>query len=189
MTHIRRQLVSEALPPLDFPSEFSRDQKGNMSTQLLSTIELETYESPKVRQPSITAIPARVSAQNETIVEPVESKYLKKGKALIVITQLCLVSIICSYATGLITIAIPRMTTDLSLEPTLVYWPVLIYTLTAGSFVLLMGTVADVVGSRLVNLVGVFFLGVCGSCEERFSAYCISCTWRRCAGNVLADVC
>jgi len=53
------------------------------------------------------------------------------------------------------------MTTDLSLEPTLVYWPVLIYTLTAGSFVLLMGTVVDVVGSRLVNLVGVFCLGVC----------------------------
>ena len=52
------------------------------------------------------------------------------------------------------------MSSDLSLEPNLLLWPQSVYGLTSGSCLLLAGTIADVLGSRLVNLTGTFFLGV-----------------------------
>ena len=52
------------------------------------------------------------------------------------------------------------MASDLHLEPSLLLWPQSVYGLTSGSSLLLAGAVADVIGSRLVNLTGTFFLGV-----------------------------
>jgi len=87
-------------------------------------------------------------------------QYLSPRKGLWLIVQLFLVSLLCSVGNGLITIAIPTITTDLSLDASLVVWPVLVYTLVSGTLLLLAGSIADVLGSRLINLSGVLALGL-----------------------------
>lgn len=86
--------------------------------------------------------------------------HLKTLDASLLILQLFAVSVICSLTNGLITIAIPTMTKDLAIDPVLVYWPVLVYTLVSGSLLLLAGSIADVLGSKVVNTTGTLGLGI-----------------------------
>ncbi|PQE28275.1 integral membrane protein [Rutstroemia sp. NJR-2017a BBW] len=55
---------------------------------------------------------------------------------------------------GILTVALPRLSQDLSLPSNLLLWPASVYALTAGCTLLVFGTVADVVGAKKVWLTG-----------------------------------
>ncbi|KAK5655068.1 hypothetical protein OQA88_5967 [Cercophora sp. LCS_1] len=60
-----------------------------------------------------------------------------------------------STTTGLITTRIPTTALDLAIPPQTLYWPLSVYSLTAGACLILAGTLADIIGCRLVFLTGV----------------------------------
>lgn len=93
-------------------------------------------------------------------LRPSSTTLLSRTRSNIVIAVLTLVLFINSIVTGFITVGIPSIAADLALEPSLLLWPQSVYGLTSGSCLLLAGAVADVIGSRLVNLTGTFFMGV-----------------------------
>lgn len=88
------------------------------------------------------------------------SEILPKGRSVIVITQLAGVNFITSFTNGLLTVGLPAIAADLHLKHSLLLWPSSAFALTSGSFLLLAGSFADVIGSRSVNLVGCFFVAV-----------------------------
>lgn len=84
----------------------------------------------------------------------------RPGRSWIIITQLAGINFITSFSTGLLTTGLPAMAADLSLDSSLIVWPSSVYALTSGTCLLLAGSVADVVGARLVNLTGCLFLAI-----------------------------
>lgn len=82
------------------------------------------------------------------------------SRSWIVITQLAGINFITSFSNGLLTVGLPAMAADLSLDGSLLVWPASVYALTSGTCLLLAGAVADVVGPRPVNLTGGFLLAV-----------------------------
>ncbi|KAJ4386430.1 hypothetical protein N0V93_009325 [Gnomoniopsis smithogilvyi] len=81
---------------------------------------------------------------------------LPKGRAVIVITQVCGVQFFSSFCSGILVIALPAIQSTLSIEQALLVWPTSSYYLAAGSCLLLTGAIADVTGPKRVNLVGCF---------------------------------
>lgn len=63
-----------------------------------------------------------------------------------------------------------------SLTPPLLVWPTSAYYLTAGSFLLLSGTLADVIGAKRLNLFGAFFGAV----------FAAACGFSRTGGEMIA---
>lgn len=80
-------------------------------------------------------------------------------RANIIIFQLALITFLCSLSSGLITVGLPRIAKDLNLPDELYLWPSSVYGLTSGSVLLLAGAIADVIGSRSVELTGCTLLG------------------------------
>ncbi|KAB5555091.1 major facilitator superfamily domain-containing protein [Coniochaeta sp. 2T2.1] len=70
------------------------------------------------------------------------------------------INFVTSFSSGLITVGLPTVAADLALDPGLLVWPSSVFALTSGTCFLLSGSVADVVGPRIVNLTGCFFLAV-----------------------------
>ncbi|KAF2007682.1 MFS general substrate transporter [Amniculicola lignicola CBS 123094] len=81
---------------------------------------------------------------------------LNPDKATTAIVLSCVVCItgISSLLAGLVTVGLPAMAHDFDLGPDLLLWPISIYSLTCGCTLLVLGSVADVVGSRFMYLTG-----------------------------------
>ena len=88
------------------------------------------------------------------------SQSITASYAALVIAQLTLTLFMNSFSTGMITVCIPRMAQDLLIHPSQYYWPMSVYSLTAGSCLLLSGAIADVVGRKLMYVVGLFLLSM-----------------------------
>lgn len=106
---------------------------------LLNTIELESVGAARPLSHSGAAAVSRASskasidhhqpkhedediAHHEVSLPAEPAKFLRKGPAILLISLICLISVTCSVTTGLITIAIPRMSADLALDQSLLYW-------------------------------------------------------------------
>lgn len=79
---------------------------------------------------------------------------ISKGKTVAIIASVTCVTGMGSFLAGLVTVAIPIIVVDLRLDQNLLLWPASIYALTCGCSLLLLGSVADVVGSRPMYLFG-----------------------------------
>ncbi|TWU73794.1 hypothetical protein ED733_004209 [Metarhizium rileyi] len=88
------------------------------------------------------------------------SVVLSQRRAMIVITLVGGLSFFSSFCNGIVVIALPAMQPALGLPEGLLVWPSSSYFLTAGSCLLLAGSLADVVGNKRVNLVGSFLAAV-----------------------------
>lgn len=77
-----------------------------------------------------------------------------------IIFQLSAINFLASFANGVIVVGLPAIAQDISLSQELYLWPSSIYGLTSGAALLLAGSVADVVGSRVVDLTGIVAAGL-----------------------------
>ncbi|KAB5593861.1 transport protein [Ceratobasidium theobromae] len=59
-----------------------------------------------------------------------------------------------TFQSGCMTVALPSIQTELSISQSDLQWPVSVYSLTYGCFLLLSGRLADILGRRLLFLVG-----------------------------------
>lgn len=82
----------------------------------------------------------------------------KDGKtrleAFWIITILTGVTFISVSGSGILTTALPRISADIKLDRDLIFWPASVYALSAGCTLLAFGSVADVVGSKRMWLIG-----------------------------------
>jgi MFS family permease len=85
---------------------------------------------------------------------------LSRTRSWIVIIQLTGINFISSLSSGLLTIGLPTMASNLELSDDLLVWPTSVSSLTGGSCLLIAGSLADVLGPRRVNLLGCFFIAV-----------------------------
>lgn len=70
------------------------------------------------------------------------------------------VNFLASFTNGNINIGLPTIAREIFLPRSLYLWPSSVYGLTAGSLLLIAGSVADVVGPRRVEMIGILLLGV-----------------------------
>ncbi|KAJ4303381.1 hypothetical protein N0V90_002274 [Kalmusia sp. IMI 367209] len=77
-----------------------------------------------------------------------------KGTTAIVLVTVVCVTMISTLLAGLVTVGLPTMAQELNIPPSLLLWPISIYALACGCTLLLLGSVADVVGSRPMYLTG-----------------------------------
>ncbi|KFY89735.1 hypothetical protein V500_05524 [Pseudogymnoascus sp. VKM F-4518 (FW-2643)] len=89
-----------------------------------------------------------------------EPASVPKSQATLVIGLVTYSTGITTFLAGVVTMAIPVITKDLHLPQNLVLWPVTIYSLTCGCTLLICGSISDVVGSRLMFLLGCFLQGI-----------------------------
>lgn len=69
-------------------------------------------------------------------------------------------SFISSFTSGIITVGLPTIARSINLERSLYLWPSSVYGLTSGAALLIAGSIADIVGARPVELIGITLLGV-----------------------------
>ncbi|KAM0559972.1 hypothetical protein ACHAPJ_003926 [Fusarium lateritium] len=77
----------------------------------------------------------------------------------VAVVQLSGVTFASSLSNGLVIVALPAITRDLELPPSLAFWPVSVSGLATASTLLLAGSIADAVGPRGPDLVGCFANG------------------------------
>ena len=73
---------------------------------------------------------------------------LSKNRTIIVVTQLIFLQLFSSFCNGIIVVGLPAITSTLRLEGALLLWPTSVFYLTAGSCLMLAGSIADVVGTK-----------------------------------------
>ncbi|KAI9688299.1 MAG: hypothetical protein M1820_010281 [Bogoriella megaspora] len=81
-------------------------------------------------------------------------------KCILIIATLSGITTASSMTTGLLAVALPRMASDLHLSDGLLLWPASVYGLTSGCSLLIAGSIADIVGSRIVYLIGCLALSL-----------------------------
>ncbi|KAL2882129.1 hypothetical protein SGCOL_002391 [Colletotrichum sp. CLE4] len=143
-----------------------------MATQTATATELQTFEPassnpiPLLRKshdaPSnFQQTPGRLTAiDSEEEAAITAPNQLSKTRAGIVIAQVCGQLFFSSFCNGIIVVALPAMQHNLGLDEGLLVWPSSSYFLTAGSCLLLAGSIADVFGNKRVNLTGSFFSAI-----------------------------
>ncbi|KAF2793449.1 MFS general substrate transporter [Melanomma pulvis-pyrius CBS 109.77] len=108
----------------------------------------DPQDNDNVAHNEVSSSPPLVPAQNSTL------------QLVLVILQPSLVNFLASFGNGIIAVGLPAIAQSIDLPRSLYLWPSSVYSLTSGSMLLIAGSVADIVGVRPVELVGVFLLGI-----------------------------
>ncbi|PYH86280.1 MFS general substrate transporter [Aspergillus uvarum CBS 121591] len=113
-----------------------------------------------------------LSEQQESINSTQDGRAatLSRTRMVILITTLTGIMFVGSMSSGLSTIGLPVIAADLKLPDNLLMWPVSVYHLANGCCLLLVGSMADLMGNRMITLLGclllaAFILG-CGVAES-----------------------
>ncbi|ROW11002.1 hypothetical protein VMCG_01051 [Cytospora schulzeri] len=151
-----------------------------MTTQ--TATELQTLEpdisafGATLRRSHDSPTGVEVSPSRPTASEAATMTVLPRSRAIIVVAQVSGLSFFSSFCSGIVAIALPAMQSTLGLEEGLLVWSTSSYYLTAGSCLLLAGSIADVAGPKRVNLVG-SFLG---------AIFALACGLARTGGEMIA---
>lgn len=81
-------------------------------------------------------------------------------KKITIIVTLAGISFLNTMGSGVLISALPRIADDIGLAEGFLLWPASVYALSAGCLLLIFGAVADVVGAKLVWVVGSFLYAV-----------------------------
>ncbi|KAI8959167.1 MFS general substrate transporter [Daldinia sp. FL1419] len=155
-----------------------------MTTQ--TAVELETIElAPSSANHHYVIPPPRKSFEPQVVNTPptelvaesaITTTVLSKIRAAIVITQLMGLTLFNSFSNGVVVVGLPAIASTLQLDEGLLLWPTSVFYLTAGSCLLMAGSIADVAGPKRVNLVGSFLAAV----------FTLGCGLARTGGQIIA---
>ncbi|OJD27573.1 hypothetical protein ACJ73_01031 [Blastomyces percursus] len=81
---------------------------------------------------------------------------MSKAKAVTVIITLAGVSFLNTMGSGILIASLPRIAKDVGIPEAPILWPAAVYAPAAGCFLLVFGAVADVVGAKLMWIIGSF---------------------------------
>ncbi|KAL7815857.1 MFS general substrate transporter [Trichoderma gracile] len=123
--------------------------KANGSSPDAASVEAEALSGP-----SSGSSPAPPAADAKPAI--VHSKW----RATLVVAQLLGLNLFSSFCNGVVVVGLPAMAASLHIDEGLLVWPTSVFYLTAGSCLLLAGSIADVVGTKTMSLVGAFAAAV-----------------------------
>ncbi|KAJ9606693.1 hypothetical protein H2200_008701 [Cladophialophora chaetospira] len=81
-------------------------------------------------------------------------------QAFLVVLQLCTINFLASFTSGIITVGLPTIARSINLPRQLYLWPTSVYGLTSGATLLIAGSIADLIGPRIVEVTGCTLLGI-----------------------------
>ncbi|EZF31781.1 hypothetical protein H109_02881 [Trichophyton interdigitale MR816] len=96
---------------------------------------------------------SQASAENGDM-QVLESPKISKVRGATVIITLAGISFLNTMGSGILIAALPRIAKDVGLSESLILWPAAVYALAAGCLLLIFGAVADVIGAKLMWVVG-----------------------------------
>lgn len=82
--------------------------------------------------------------------------HLSTSKSVFIIATLAGISFLNTMGSGILTSALPQIADDIGLSEGFLLWPASIYALSAGCLLLIFGAIAEVVGAKLVWVIGSF---------------------------------
>jgi MFS family permease len=130
-------------------------------------VELQSPIKATLRTPSLPEIRSSLESPGNSYEEPDAEASVHRQPATTSSLQTFLtiftpsfVGFIASYTNGVITVGLPVIARSISLERSLYLWPSSVYGLTSGAALLIAGSIADIIGARPVELVGIILLGV-----------------------------
>ncbi|KAI9693915.1 MAG: hypothetical protein M1822_003186 [Bathelium mastoideum] len=166
----------DAPPAIELQTFESRASSSKMAMQTRTAPETATKQ--QAFEPSMLRahdVPAEAtfdaSPANDTTTTA-----LSKSRTVIVIIQLLGLQLFGSFCNGITVVGLPSITATLHLEKDLLLWPTSVFYLTAGSCLLMAGSIADVAGTKRVNLIGSFLL----------AASALACGLARNGGELIA---
>ncbi|KAL6786715.1 hypothetical protein J3E68DRAFT_441171 [Trichoderma sp. SZMC 28012] len=77
-----------------------------------------------------------------------------KARASFVVAQLLGLNLFSSFCNGVVVVGLPAMAASLHIDEGLLVWPTSVFYLTAGSCLLLAGSITDVIGTKTMILIG-----------------------------------
>ncbi|KAM0452060.1 hypothetical protein ACHAPV_009684 [Trichoderma viride] len=110
----------------------------------------DSASAEALSDPSSGSSPASPAEDAKTAI--VQSKL----RATLVVGQLLGLNLFSSFCNGVVVVGLPAMAASLHIDEGLLVWPTSVFYLTAGSCLLLAGSIADVVGTKTMSLVGAF---------------------------------
>lgn len=121
--------------------------------------ELENVVSPP---PDVAIISGQNVGVTFSISSPQEAPAttlpMSRARSALLVGTVTGVTFLNTLSSGLLTVGLPRIATDLHLADNILLWPASIFALAAGCTLLASGAIADVVGSRPVFLSGCLLL-------------------------------
>lgn len=129
--------------------------------------ELQPVSKGSIRTPSVQQ--CRISFESPSNnsgtfdAESPSAQHSKNSSSLqtfLTIFTPSFVGFLASFTNGVITVGLPIIARSISLERSLYLWPSSVYGLTSGAALLVAGSIADIVGARTIELVGITLLGV-----------------------------
>lgn len=128
--------------------------------------ELHPISKDAVRNPSnqgrIASLEAPSNSNGSSDAESSSSHQHKENiklQTFVTIFIPSFVGFLASFTNGVITVGLPIIARSISLERSLYLWPSSVYGLTSGAALLIAGSIADIVGARSVELIGITLLG------------------------------
>lgn len=143
-------------------------------SETITETELNTFKDfPTTHHPSEESNKRLTISDDASIPLP---PAISRSKASIIIILLTGVSFLNTMGSGILTVALPTIVHDISLSENLLLWPASIYALAAGCTLLVLGSVADVVGGKKIWLTGagfyIVFTLACGLCKTGIQLIC-----------------
>ncbi|KAK7754784.1 hypothetical protein SLS62_003344 [Diatrype stigma] len=121
----------------------------------------EAPPSPSPPSASAAGSAAAAAVADGTTPEA-ETAAISRPRGILIIAQLMGVSLLSSFSGGAVVVGLPAIAAALQLERDgLLLWPTSVFYLTAGSCLLLAGSVADVAGPKRANLSGALLGAAC----------------------------
>lgn len=137
-----------------------------MTTKVLTepqSVELQRTkadDSPELASAEAPSTPSSDSSPATTTTEHQEAIVHSRLRATLVVAQLLGLNLFSSFCNGVVVVGLPAMASSLHIDDGLLVWPTSVFYLTAGSCLLLAGSVTDVVGTKTMSLIGAFAAAV-----------------------------
>ncbi|KAH8671437.1 major facilitator superfamily-domain-containing protein [Xylariales sp. PMI_506] len=101
----------------------------------------------------------RAAQSNETVNSIVKTT-VPKARGIAVIVTLAGINFLNTMGSGILIAALPRIASDLNLPDGLILWPAAVYALAAGCLLHVFGSIADVIGPKLMWVIGSFLFAI-----------------------------
>ncbi|KAL7905465.1 major facilitator superfamily domain-containing protein [Trichoderma velutinum] len=135
-----------------------------MTTQVLTksqSVELQPDNGRPGTAPAEALYDLPRDSSPTTPVEDGETAIIhSKARATFVVAQLLGLNLFSSFCNGVVVVGLPAMAASLHISEGLLVWPTSVFYLTAGSCLLLAGSITDVIGTKTMSLVGAFTAAV-----------------------------
>ncbi|KAK2864972.1 hypothetical protein FQN49_004036 [Arthroderma sp. PD_2] len=135
-------IPSHQLPPIGSESAKGRRSQGDEDAKRTRS----SPEGPPPEDPQILS-----DDGDAPVLEPLK---ISRAKGVTVIITLAGISFLNTMGSGILIAALPRIASDIGLSESLILWPAAVYALAAGCLLLIFGAVADVIGAKLMWIVG-----------------------------------